>query len=142
MIAKPHETRMDQARQLQRAREELVGLSHQRDFLLERLINLNEHISRKEQLAHALELQAGAEALKAVRPGLRYGAIRTAILARLAEDPDGLSGAQIGLMVRDFFGTNVHAKSHFAALKRLVDDGLVIKDGRKWKLQKSPDSKG
>lgn len=129
-------------RQLQRVREELVGLCQHRNFLLERLINLDHSISQKEQFAQTLEQQIGAEALEAVRPGLRYGAIRTAILARLADEPNGLSGAQIGLMVRDFFGANVHAKSHFAALKRLVDDGLVIKDGRIWKLQQGPDSKG
>lgn len=126
---------MDLTRQLQRVREELVGLSHHRDSLLERLINLDQHISKKEQLAQNLELQAGPEALEADRPSLRYGAIRSAILSRLAEEPDGLSGAQLGLMVREFFGANVHAKSHFAALKRLVKDGLVIKDGRMWKLQ-------
>jgi hypothetical protein len=125
---------MDPKRQLLRLEEELVGLRQLRRYLLERLAGLEENISSKEHLTAALKREFADGERRPAVPDLRYGAVRAAILERLADEPGGMDAGAIGRMLRNRFGDAVHPKSHFNALKRLSDDGLAVREGRIWRL--------
>lgn len=124
------------ARQLQRLREEVAGLRQLRRHLLERLTNLDENITFKQRLIEALEVDLPEiKSDAAPLDGPRYGGLRNAVLERLADEPGGMTGVEIGRMLGVRFGDTINRRSHHAVLRRLEQDGLLEREGRNWRLK-------
>lgn len=62
-----------------------------------------------------------------------YGSIKEGILSLLAENPDGLTVAEIRERLRKALVKDFHPRAPNSALTRLKESGLVVRVGRRWK---------
>ena len=111
--------RLEQLRASWRKRQEAA------DMLKNQIILLEAEISR-------LSRRTGSGS--AVSSELRYGSVKSQIIAILSSHPSGLDSVSIGHSLKKLYGSAISPRSHLTTLNRLREAGQAVKDNGRWKL--------